>query len=75
MPDRKTVSLPTPIASDLSVAIFSPTRVFPAPGTPVTKQIAFSLLFFDLRMISPNSSQVIVRLVAPASDLDISPTE
>jgi len=63
--------LPTPIASDLSVAILRPTRVLPAPGTPVTKQIAFSLLSFALIMISPISSEVIVRLVAPASDLDI----
>ena len=42
LPDKKIVSLPTPIALDLSVAILRPTKVLPAPGTPVTKQIALS---------------------------------
>jgi hypothetical protein len=54
------------------VATFSPTKVFPDPGTPVTKQII--LLFFVLAcvIIREMTDVVFVRFFASASLLVIS---
>src|SRR6478735_1767438 len=57
------------------VATFSPTSVFPAPGTPVTKQIDFREASLDERMTSAIASEVRLRLMALASLREISETE
>ena len=48
LPERKTGALDSLI---WAVATFKPMSVFPAPGTPVTKQIDFSCLSFDPSII------------------------
>ena len=73
-PERKTLWW----ASALSmyfVAILSPTRVLPAPGTPVTKQIDFRPRSLASRTISEIASDVWLELIAPASLREISATE
>ena len=52
----------------------SPARVLPAPGTPVTKHIAFLLVTLAFLMIREISSAVSLRFVALASLLEISVT-
>ena len=62
-------------ASMCLVAISNPTRVFPAPGTPVTKQIAFfpsSFAFWIKREMAPD---VLARFFSPASLRDRFSTE
>ena len=54
--------------------MFKPASVFPAPGTPVTKHIAFSLFFLHRSIIFEIASVVIVKFFAPASFLEISST-
>jgi hypothetical protein len=51
------------------------TSVLPAPGTPVTKQMAFSERVFVVAMIEATVSAVMLRFVASASDREISATE
>jgi len=51
-----------------------PARVFPAPGTPVMKQIDFLFSNLDWSIISEIVSEVAPRLIVPESDLDISLT-
>ncbi len=66
LPDRNIACSPC-YASECRMAIFKPTNVLPAPGTPVTKQMdfrPFDLLCSIMRLIS---SVVIVRFSAPAS--------
>jgi hypothetical protein len=55
-------------------ATFSPTSVFPAPGTPVRKTMAFSRLARDRSMISSTATDVTFRFFAPASCRDIEST-
>ena len=65
LPDRKTAR-----ASPYSrrfVATLRPTRVLPAPGTPVTKTIAFARAVLEPSMISSTATDVTGRFVAPAS--------
>ena len=51
--------------------MFKPARVFPEPGTPVTKQIAFLRDVFALDMIREIQFAVSDKLIAPASDREI----
>src|SRR3989344_7949468 len=57
------------------VAISSPIRVFPAPGTPVTKHMDLRDLAFESRIISDIVSDVWLRFTAFASLREISLTE
>jgi hypothetical protein len=57
------------------VAILRPTTVFPAPGTPVTKQMAFLDSRRASSIIRDRVFEVRLRLIAPASLRDISATE
>src|SRR5262249_14413876 len=72
--EKNRVSMLTRLLLESFVATFSPARVFPAPGTPVTRQIDFLPWAFDFWMIS--SMQVVVRprFCAPASERAISST-
>ena len=58
----------------LSFAIFKPARVFPAPGTPVRKQIDFSFLVFAASIILLIIAAVRERLIALESLREISST-
>src|SRR5262249_26158231 len=51
-----------------------PAKVLPAPGTPVTKQMALYFFAVASSMIWAMQSAVCLRLMAPASDLVISST-
>jgi hypothetical protein len=55
--------------------MFRPTSVLPAPGTPVTKQIALREFALEISMIDEIDSEVRARFAAPASLRDISATE
>jgi hypothetical protein len=57
------------------VATFKPTRVFPAPGTPVTKQIAFFRSVFARSIRTDIATEVRARFFSPASLRDSSATE
>ena len=57
------------------MAIFNPTNVFPAPGTPVTKQMIFECSDLAFSMISEMTEVVLVKFMAPASHLVILSTE
>src|SRR5262245_58926024 len=57
------------------VAILRPTSVLPAPGTPVTKQIALCEDALAFSIIFEIASDVRVKLMALASFRDISATE
>jgi len=57
------------------VATFKPTRVFPAPGTPVTKTMDFSRFALERSMISSTPTDVTRRFLAPASLREIASTE
>jgi hypothetical protein len=57
------------------VATFNPTRVFPAPGTPVTKQIIFFWFTLENSIISAIAVEVFSKFFAPASLRVISSTE
>src|SRR5262249_27535889 len=74
LPDRKTL-YSSLVLSMCLVAIFRPTNVLPAPGTPVTKQIAFLELALALLMMSEIASDVSVKLTAVASFREMSATE
>jgi hypothetical protein len=58
-----------------AVATFNPTSVFPAPGTPVRRQIAFCECLLADSMISETASDVRVKFTAPASLREMSATE
>jgi len=45
--------------------MLSPTKVLPAPGTPVTKQIDFLDFFFEYSIISDIVFDVSLRFIAP----------
>jgi hypothetical protein len=70
--ERKT-ALASPISRRL-VATFSPMRVFPAPGTPVTNTIALCRPILALSMTSSTAFDVTVRFFAPASLREIAST-
>ena len=72
-PDRNTACSDSSILI-LSLAMFSPASVFPAPGTPVTKHIVFKFSFFDFSIIRFKQLAVFDRLIAPESCLEISLT-
>ena len=55
-------------------AIFKPASVFPAPGTPVIKQIDFLLFLFEKSIISEIQFDVTDKFSAPESLLEISET-
>ena len=74
LPDRKTL-YSSSLLSMCFVAASRPTSVFPAPGTPVTKQIVFSWRAFVVSIISATVLAVTLRFVAPASVREISVTE
>ena len=61
-------------SDDREVAMLSPARVLPAPGTPVTKQILFSLSNLDFSITEKISSVVSARFLAPESERAISST-
>src|SRR5690606_33764654 len=73
LPDKNTACSPTSILCR-SLAIFNPARVFPAPGTPVTKQIDFCCAVFECSIISAIAADVLLRFIAPESDREISRT-
>src|SRR6185312_3588510 len=56
------------------LATSNPTRVLPAPGTPVTKQIDFFEFFFEREITSEIVLVVAVKLTAAASLREISET-
>lgn len=57
------------------MATFKPTRVLPAPGTPVTKHMAFLLLALASPIRLDIATDVRARFFSPASLLDKSATE
>tara|TARA_Y100000816_G_C26074958_1_gene565738 strand:- start:229 stop:414 length:186 start_codon:yes stop_codon:yes gene_type:complete len=54
--------------------MFRPASVFPAPGTPVKKQIDFLCWALESSIILFIKIEVLERLIAPASLLEISLT-
>ena len=66
LPDRKTAWAASP-ELPCRVATFKPTSVLPAPGTPVTKTIAFRPRVRASAMIRSTAALVTARFVAPAS--------
>ena len=72
-PERKTAR-DSP-KSRRRVATSSPTNVFPAPGTPVTKTIAFRPCRFAPSIMLSTAAEVTLRFVAPASWREIASTE
>lgn len=56
------------------MAILRPTKVFPAPGTPVIKQIDLRPFSFEKFMILAMAFDVWLRFIALASLLAISET-
>ena len=57
------------------VATFIPTRVLPAPGTPVTKTTSFVPPARASSMIPSTRAEVTDRFLAPASFLEMASTE
>ena len=72
-PERKTACVGS--SSSRRVAKFKPTRVFPAPGTPVTKQIRLRPFACASSTSSSTRLEVTCRFCAPASNRAIASTE
>ncbi len=74
LPDRKTAWVGS-FSSRRRVARFSPTSVFPAPGTPVTKQMILCLFWNASSTNASIRRDVVCKFLAPASNRAISSTE
>ena len=73
LPDKNTACVSSPAGR--RVATFRPTNVFPAPGTPVTKQMRLRLSDCASSTSSSIRREVRFKFLAPASNLAIASTE